>query len=382
MRFYLRNDYADRPGIWYLCWTDESGRGRRASARTRDHATAQKALARLILEHDVPRHIRPESVTLEAVMLRYWHHHGRSRFSKDPIRYALAKVTDKLPRLPVAEFDQARQTRFMAELAADGLKASSIARYMGVIAAALNRAKVHGELSAAPAVLEPEAIESAGVEPFSIDELCAVLAAARTENERLMVLIWTATCCRPGAVLDLTWDRVDSATHTIDFRVPGRRLTKKRRTTTPMAPTLEAYLEARRSVGFVVGWKTKKRVARLAGFKVPFRRLLERAGIEGSAYRIRKAVATYLRAQGVPEADVLGMLGHRFGTSETERYAKAGLMPAARDAIEKLFREIAPTWLPVASNWQAPRSNLLIAQGGSGGLVTSQVGVNDDSYRP
>lgn len=281
-------------------------------------------------------------------MVRYWHHHGRTRFAREPIRYALAHVSEQLPKVTVAEFDRGRQRRFMAALAAAGQKPATVSRYMGVIAAALNRATSSGELASSPPIEKPEVVQSRGVEAFSLAELRQLLAAARTDNERLLTLIWTATCCRPGAALDLTWDRVDFDSHTIDFRVPGRRVTKKRRTLPPMAPSLENYLEARRSTGFVVAWKTKRRVAPLKSFKVLMRRLALRAGVNGTAYRIRKAVATWLRAQAVPEGEIQALLGHRFGASETERYARPEYLSAARAALERLLREVAPPWLPVA----------------------------------
>ena len=382
MRFYLRNDYKDRPGMFYIAWTDEHGRGCRASTRTRDHGAAQLALAKYILEHDTPRDQRPENVTVEAVMLRYWHHHGRTRFAKDAVRYALAHVTKQLPKVTVAEFDRARQRRFIRALADQGMKPSSIARYLGVIAAALNRAKDQGEIVSVPELEKPELEQSQGVEPFSLDELRAVMAAATSESERLMVLLWIGTGCRPGAVLDLTWDRVDFAAQAIDFRVPGRRMTKKRRTLPPMAPSLAAYLEAKRSVGYVIVRRTKKAVRPLAGFKMTMRRLAKRAGVEGSAYRIRKSVATWLRSQGVPEAEVLAMLGHRFGSSETERYARPEYLVAARAAIEQLLHKLAPPWLGLARSWQGASRNPLMNQAVGCELVMTQVSANDEVYGP
>ena len=360
MQFRLRNDIKGRGGVYYIVWTDEHGRSHRASTGTRDCGEAQRTLARFILEHDIPRNQRPESVTLDAVLVRYWHGHGQTRFAKEPIRYAIKNVTEFLPRMTVAEFDKGAQRRFIAALSAQGKKGSTIARFLAVIQAALNRAKDNGELAAFHAIQMPEIVESEGVAPFSAAELRTVLEHARTENERLLCLIWISTACRPGAALDLTWDRLDFQRNVIDFRVPGRRVTKKRRTIVPMAPTLAAYLRERRSVGPVVARKTKKGVYPITTYKAGFKRLLKRAGLTGSAYRVRKGVATYLREQAVSEADILGMLGHRFGASETERYARPGHMAEARNAIENLLREIAPDWLGVARNWRVEIGNSLI----------------------
>lgn len=298
-------------------------------------------------------------MTLQAVLLRYWQHHGRTRTARDPIRFTLAKVNEHLARVTVAEFDRARQRDFLAQLAADGCAAATQARYMGVLRSALRRAADHGELPPTPPLARPEAEEAEGVAPFTLDEMRAVLSACQTPSERMMVLLWVATACRPAAALDLTWDRVTTAT--IDFRVPGSRITKKRRAIVPVAPTLGAYLEAHRSVGPVVRSERTNEVRAIRYFKPKFRRLCARAGVEGSPYRVRKFVATWLRAHGVPEADVTAMLAHRFGGTMTERYAHArpDFMAAARDGIERMLHALAPPWLPLARDWQAANGNEL-----------------------
>lgn len=360
MRFYLRNDFPDRPGIYYVCWTDESGRPQRRSTRARDRAAAEVARARVVLELDQPRDQRLDEVTIQAALVRYYHHHGRSRSSRDPIRFTLAKVNRHLPRVTIAAFDRACQTRFLAALTADGCSPGTQSRYMGVIRSALRWAHERGEIPATPPLVRPELAETDGVEPFTLDEMRAVLNACRTEAERLMVLVWVATLCRPSAALDLTWDRVTATA--IDFKVPGARITKKRRAVVPVAPSAAAYLEARRSIGPVVRSDRGKAVRAIRFYKPKFRRICARAGVAGSAYCVRKFGATWLRAHGVPEADVTAMLAHRFGGTQTEKYAKVRVdfMAAARDGIERMLRELAPAWLPLvplASERQGTNAN-------------------------
>lgn len=73
------------------------------------------------------------------------------------------------------------------------------------------------------------------------------------------ICIGLDTGARRQAILDLTWDRVDFARGTIDFRQPGRAITKKRRPVHPinsrLRPILErAYKErAKGDKGFVIG---------------------------------------------------------------------------------------------------------------------------------
>jgi hypothetical protein len=54
-----------------------------------------------------------------------------------------------------------------------------------------------------------------------------------------------------------------------------------------------------------------------------------------------------MRQEGVPEWDVLGMLGHRAGGSQTERYAhwRPEFMRAAAESLERLIRAVGPPWM-------------------------------------
>ena len=64
---------------------------------------------------------------------------------------------------------------------------------------------------------------------------------------RLFVTLALTTGARMGAILDLTWDRVDFEHNTIDFMPSGRNKTNKRRTVVAMSKKArEALLEARK----------------------------------------------------------------------------------------------------------------------------------------
>ena len=119
-------------------------------------------------------------------------------------------------------------------------------------------------------------------------------------------------------------------------------MTKKRRAKAPLCAPALAYFNDRRSVGPVIQWNGRQ----LVGHKMTFGRIAKRAGIKGTAYGIRKAVSIWLRRESVHEWDIKGMLGHAIG-GETERYAhyRPEYMRAAADAVERLVRQINPSWL-------------------------------------
>src|SRR3546814_2476037 len=74
-------------------------------------------------------------------------------------------------------------------------------------------------------------------------------------HARLYALIGLFTCARPGAILDLTWDRVDFMRGQIDLNPAGRTQTVKRRPVVPIGDRLMTALQeayAARTSDYVV----------------------------------------------------------------------------------------------------------------------------------
>lgn len=137
-------------------------------------------------------------------------------------------------------------------------------------------------------------------------------AAALRLGERLSRIerfLWLAleTGARLMAILELTWDRVDFELGTINYNVPGRRKTKKRRAVVPISAALRpvllrAYEERENdyvccSLSLSI-WRGVKAVAK-------------HAGIEGvSPHVLRHTAATHMLRNGVPIWQVAGILGN------------------------------------------------------------------------
>lgn len=341
MRFYLKA----RGGIWYICWTDR-GIPRRISTGLRDRGKADLAIARHVLIHANPRHQPAELVTVQGIVLRYWQHHGRNIASRDSVTAALRAANTYLERVSVADFGRTRQEAFVKALRSDGLADGTIKRWLGVIGAALNWAHGRQEVVEVPPIIRVKVTDGDGVRALTVTELHALCTACLHEHQRRFLLLAIGTAARPGALIDLTWDRVDFESGTIAQAVPGVHHGNKRRPRVPMASSVRRHLEGQRSVGPVIQWRGKA----LTGHKRLYEGLSERAGVEVTAYGIRKACATWMRQEGVPEWDVLGMLGHRAGGSQTERYAhwRPEFMRAAATSLDRLIRAVNPPWLASA----------------------------------
>jgi integrase len=296
------------------------------------------------------------------VLVRYWSQYGRDRlFDKGIVRRVIGLVAKHAPMVTLDQFTPARQEQFI-EAAMPGLSGGTRRRYMGVIEAAINRAYRRGEIEQAIPVIHPTATDGPGARPLAPEEMGRFLAAAQGEHEQRLALLLATTGPRPQAILQLDWSRVLPGS--VDYDVPGRRKTKKRRARAPLAPTVARYLEARRSVGPVVQWRGKA----LRSHRMTIERIMRRAGLAGTAYSVRKGLATWLAEQDVPEWEVGRILGHRVSSGTTERYAhhRPSYMKATRDAVEALLGVIAPVWLasylpaPVESAHPAMKISMLV----------------------
>jgi len=342
---------------WYIYEYDPAtGQCPRFSTRTADRAAAEKKLAEHILK--LPQRKLINDATVVWVLLRYWEHYAKDTFASDTVRRVMGLVAEHEPTTRVYDWPIGKQKEFAAKLATKG---STQRRYWGVVRAAIQWAVDGGELPSLPALMKIQATDGEGVAPFSIEQLKRLAEGCVHEHERRFFLLMVSTAPRPGATLDLTWDRINAETGVVDYVVPGRKLTKKRRAKSPLCTPALAYFNDRRSIGPVIQWNGRQ----LAGHKMTFGRIATRAKVAGTAYGIRKAVSIWLRRESVHEWDIKGMLGHAIG-GETERYAhyRPEYMRAAADSVERLLREIRPSWLASYLPVDVPRESKLLIVGG------------------
>lgn len=141
------------------------------------------------------------------------------------------------------------------------------------------------------------------------EEVSALVAACATPHARLFVILAYHTAARRGAILDLTWDRVNLDRRTIDYDRPGRRQTKKRRTVVRLnAVALAALVAAKRAAitDYVIEYRGKP----VEDVDTAFSAACERAGIENcSPHILRHTAATHMVMAGVPLEEVARMLG-------------------------------------------------------------------------
>lgn len=136
------------------------------------------------------------------------------------------------------------------------------------------------------------------------------------------VMLFTAlgleTAARREAIVDLTWDRVDLGLGQIDYRVPGKRVTKKRRVRVPISDRLmpvlkEAWLRAPKGPGGqAVGYVVTESQARMLpkSMSTAYHRFTTKIGLSWvSPHVLRHTWASLAAMNGVSLWDVAQVMG-------------------------------------------------------------------------
>jgi integrase len=153
-----------------------------------------------------------------------------------------------------------------------------------------------------------------------IDRLQAVKTAPHIA---LAIRLMLETAGRVGAILELTWDRVDFEARTINLRTTETGL-RKGRAAVPMNDGLRAMLQTARAAAltdYVVEWAGNKEP--LGSIKTGFNKAVKDAGLEAvTPHVLRHTAAVHLAAAGRPMSKISQYLGHS-STAVTERvYAR------------------------------------------------------------
>jgi len=348
-KFFLKQRGKQR--IYQICWYDSAtGQIARLTTGTADLEEARTALYRHALEHVQPIH--GTDAQLAAVMQSYYIHYAQHLPSSHCQRAAQADALEIWGDPNVSELKRTKQLELVVALRARGLSDWTIDSRLNRIWASMNwHKRDHAEF------VVPEQITAEDWKPvledrdrtYSLEELAALLDAAAEPPQdirytrehwwRFMVLA-IGTASREAALRELKWDEVDLRVGRIRLNPPGRRQTKKRRPTVPIAPTLAAELASwSRDGESVVSY-----YGRALATREFYDLLAERAGVMGGPNVIRHTVRTWLAEYGVPDSDADVFMGHRpEGTATSRRYIhrRPEYLRSVSDGIEALYDALA-----------------------------------------
>lgn len=148
-----------------------------------------------------------------------------------------------------------------------------------------------------------------------------LLAAIETPHVRLFVEMALGTGARMGAILDLTWDRVDLTHGTIDLNPAGRDITNKRRTVVGITARLHAELEKAHKASlsdYVIEYAGKP----VASVKTAIAAAARRSGVPCSPHVFRRTAAVWMAMADVPLERIAQVLGHTSTRITYANYAR------------------------------------------------------------
>jgi integrase len=191
---------------------------------------------------------------------------------------------------------------------------------LGYLRTALQFARKRGWILHAPFVPLPTKPASR-TGHLSREEARRLIDAAHMPHIKLFLILALTTAGRAGAILDLTWDRVNLERRTIDLRNPARGETNKGRAFVAMNDrAFEALSEARRAAigNHVVEWGGQK----VASVKKGVRHAASVAGIKCTPHMLRHTAAVWMAEGGVPMEEIAQYLGHTDTRITFKVYAK------------------------------------------------------------
>lgn len=323
---------------WYVQWW-EDGRAKRISCRTEDEGQAKRFLAEY--KAGAAAEPVPASPTVGAILEGYMSHRARRPHSPT-LQDECATLCRMLGDLPVdllshEQIDAYVQARRQA--GAGGASAQyrtkvrplsdgTLIRELGVLRTALQWAVGRQWIAAAPFIERPEAPPPRD-RWLSEAEYQRLVDAAGTLHIRVFIVLALYTAARLGAILELTWDRVDFVAGQIDM---GRGRGNKRRARVPMVPALREEL-ARASEVAITPWVVEWAGAPVSSVKTGFRAAVTRAKLSGvTPHVLRHTAATWMVQRQVPLPMVAAYLGNSV------------------QMVERVYGHHSPEWLRRAAD--------------------------------
>jgi integrase len=297
---------------WAVVWRDGEGKRRRQQLAAADRPGAEaEARQRWRIAQGSPR-------TVGGVIEAYI----ADREASEVLTVTRMKDAWKAMKPFWAEILPERIDEEMARsYAAQRKRAAATVRYeLGMLAVALRWAKAEKLIPDAPSIWRPAPPERRE-RHLSREQFRRFLNEVKAPHARLYMQLAIATCARPAALLELTWEQIDFRRGLIDLNPPGRAQTKKRRPVVPIADYVEQALKdayAARQGPFVIERGGEK----IASIKKAFVAASERSKVKVTPYMLRHTGAVWRAEDGVPMAELAQLMGHDDSRTTEKHYAR------------------------------------------------------------
>jgi integrase len=318
-------------GIYEVRWT-ENGRSKQISTHAKTLPDAGIFFAKWA--ETMGRVVKPIGGSkISQILDAYWDEHGKDLASAATTACHINWLKQGLGYTEAHDLTAGDITTYVRKrrkglLGDRPVSDGTIRRELAILKTALKQAVDHRIVRAdqLPVIKLPPAGEPRD-RYLDLDEIGRMLAAARAISveegggrcSRIERFLWMAvyTGARRDAIIGLEWDRVDWDRQIIDFRDPGREVTKKRRVQVPISKQLRPILEQayrERRGGYVLD--------NTCPLRSVFDRVCQRAGLEDVSFHVlRHTWASQASMRGVSLTDISRVLGNTLAVCE-KHYAK------------------------------------------------------------
>nr|WP_282028436.1 site-specific integrase [Paracoccus marcusii] len=302
-------------GRYVVMWNDDAGNRRRFRLEAHKLDEAKSEARQVIIKETAPA----RGITVSQIWSAHREELGERR-QAEKMRHMSETVLGSFGHLTPSQITIADCRAYIAARRAQGRKDGTIRTEMGALKSSLAWAKKARLISETPRMELPP-VPQPRERYLSHYEVGRLLDAAGDPHIRLAMLLMVTTAGRSGALLELTWDRVDLSRRIIKLATNdiGPR---KGRATVPINETLLAALieaQAASLSRFVVEWAG----GRIGSIKTGFNAAVRRAKLEHcTPHDLRRTAGRFMAEAGVPIEEIATYLGHTNPNVTRATYAK------------------------------------------------------------
>lgn len=290
-------------GKYVLVYRDERGERIRRSLGTDDPSTARALAPALYAELT-----RPRAATVAALWQAYTQA-MEGRAIVETMRHTWKALAGTFGALEPRDIRDAHCAAHTHARRAAGIGDGTIHTELGHLRMVLLWAKKRGYTAEAPHIERPSKPKP-GEKHLTRAQARRLIDACEMPHVKLFVVLALSTAGRAGAILDLTWDRIDFERGKIDLRNPDIRTPHKGRAVTPMTRQARAMLRDAQAGALsehVIEYGGKA----IGSVKKGLAAAAARAGIgKVTPHMLRHTAAVHMAEAGIPMEEIASYLGH------------------------------------------------------------------------
>ena len=302
-------------GRFVVTWIEPDGKRRRYRLDALTRKAAETEAVDKIARENIPK----DGATVADLWAQYVEYLG-GRPTGITMGYTGKAVLAHFGHMRPEQVTLAQCNAYTAARIKAGKSQGTVHTELGHLRSTLTWAAKIGVIDRAPHVFRPH--KPAPKDRYLDDaEISKLLGADCEPHVKLAIHLMLSTAGRIGAVLELTWDRVDFDRRQIDLRLDAAG-PRKGRAVVPINGTLCAALSAAKAAAlsdYVVEWAGEP----VKSIRRGFDRAVKSAGLDGvSPHVLRHTAGVHMAAGGIAMHKISQYMGHS-NTSVTERvYAR------------------------------------------------------------